>query len=104
MEENVGLDCMLSQVWNWLQEENIGIIGLWGIGGVSKTTLLRKINEDFLRTSHEFHVVLWIVVSKQVNLEKIRENIRNDWELDMMFGIIYLKTEQELHSYAQFWI
>ena len=44
----VGLDTLLEKVWSCLADKNVRIIGLYGIGGVGKTTLLKKINNKFL--------------------------------------------------------
>ena len=77
----VGLDPLLEEVWSCLDEKNVGIIGLYGIGGVGKTTLLKKINNKFLNQSHKFDVVIWVVASKEVNMEKIQEVIRKKLEI-----------------------
>ncbi|RVW34106.1 putative disease resistance protein [Vitis vinifera] len=48
-------------VWRnlWvLKDPQVGIMGLYGMGGVGKTTLLKKINNDFLTTSSDFDVVI----------------------------------------------
>lgn len=36
----VGLESMMDKVWRCITEERVGIIGLYGMGGVGKTTLL----------------------------------------------------------------
>lgn len=56
-------------------EEPVGIVGLYGMGGVGKTTLLTQINNKFLETPVSFDFVIWIVVSKDLQLEKIQEGI-----------------------------
>ena len=32
VEKTVGLDLMLAEVWKWLEDEKVGIIGLYGMG------------------------------------------------------------------------
>ena len=49
MDETVGLDSMLQNVWGCIEDQNLGIIGLYRIGGVGKTTLLYNINNEFLK-------------------------------------------------------
>ncbi|KAK9188273.1 hypothetical protein WN944_019674 [Citrus x changshan-huyou] len=73
----VGLQSQLEQVWRCLvQEPAAGIIGLYGMGGVGKTTLLTQINNKFVDNPTDFDYVIWVVVSKDLQLEKIQETIR----------------------------
>ncbi|KAK9200201.1 hypothetical protein WN944_015397 [Citrus x changshan-huyou] len=58
-----------------LTEEQVGIIGLYGMGSVGKTTLLILINNKFLDEPNYFDVVIWAVASKVVEIEKIQESI-----------------------------
>ncbi|GAY55223.1 hypothetical protein CUMW_162770 [Citrus unshiu] len=71
----VGLQSQLEQVWRCLVEESVGIIGLYGMGGVGKTTLLTHINNKFLESPTNFDCVIWVVVSKDLRLEKIQDDI-----------------------------
>ena len=64
LEKTIGLDFMFAKIWKWLEDEKVGIIGLYGMGGVGKTTLLKRINNEFLKTKLGFDVVIWVVVSK----------------------------------------
>ncbi|KAH9667645.1 putative disease resistance protein [Citrus sinensis] len=61
----VGQELLLDQVWRCItdQENNRGIIGLYGIGGVGKTTLLKQVNNNFRHQQHMFDVVIWAAVS-----------------------------------------
>ncbi|KAF8024915.1 hypothetical protein BT93_F1919 [Corymbia citriodora subsp. variegata] len=77
MDKTVGLDVPLNRVWKWLVDEKLtGVIGLYGKGGVGKTTLMKRINEKLLHANHGFEIVIWVVVSKQVNEDSIRDAIR----------------------------
>ncbi|KAI3443611.1 hypothetical protein Pfo_000276 [Paulownia fortunei] len=71
----VGLDLMLDKVRQLLKEENVGTIGIYGMGGVGKTTLLKCINNGFLTLAHDFEVVIWAAVSKDFAIEKIQQAI-----------------------------
>ncbi|XP_034696378.1 probable disease resistance protein At5g63020 [Vitis riparia] len=73
----VGLESTFDRVWRCLGEEHVGMIGLYGLGGAGKTTLLTQINNHFLKTSHNFDVVIWVVVSKTPNLDEVQNEI---WE------------------------
>ncbi|XP_024035964.1 disease resistance protein SUMM2 isoform X2 [Citrus clementina] len=71
----VGLQSQLEQVWRCIQEESVGIVGLYGMGGVGKTTLLTQINNKFLESPTNFNYVIWVVVSKDLRLENLQETI-----------------------------
>ncbi|KDO52318.1 hypothetical protein CISIN_1g048813mg, partial [Citrus sinensis] len=71
----IGLQSQLEQVWRCLVEEPAGIVGLYGMGGVGKTTLLTHINNKFLESTTNFNYVIWVVVSKDLRLENIQETI-----------------------------
>ncbi|KAJ0075181.1 hypothetical protein Patl1_34312 [Pistacia atlantica] len=43
----VGMQSLFDKVWRCLGEDQVGIIGLHGTGGVGKTTLLTQINNNF---------------------------------------------------------
>ncbi|CAN7064264.1 unnamed protein product, partial [Brassica oleracea var. botrytis] len=43
----VGQETMLERAWNRVMDDETGIMGLYGMGGVGKTTLLTQINNKF---------------------------------------------------------
>lgn len=66
---------MLETVWNHLMEDGVGIMGLYGMGGVGKTTLLKQNNNKFLENEDDFDIVIWIVVSKDLQIQNIQEEL-----------------------------
>ncbi|KAL6135616.1 hypothetical protein ACLB2K_067843 [Fragaria x ananassa] len=73
LEPTVGLDSMLDKVWSHVEDVEVGVIGLYGMGGVGKTTLLTQIHNKFQHT--DFDVAIWIVVSKDLRVEAIQNRI-----------------------------
>ncbi|CAN6706992.1 unnamed protein product [Malus baccata var. baccata] len=75
-EPTMGMRSMFDQVWRHVEDEQVGTIGLYGMGGVGKTTLLIKIHNKFaLSTSYHFDPVIWILVSKDHKLEILQDRI-----------------------------
>ncbi|XVF11225.1 hypothetical protein REPUB_Repub08aG0007900 [Reevesia pubescens] len=74
-EHTVGLESTFNKAWSSLEAENVGIIGLYGMGGVGKTTLMNKINNKFCEDPNRFDVVIWIVVSKGFYIGKVQDDI-----------------------------
>ncbi|PPS09018.1 hypothetical protein GOBAR_AA11616 [Gossypium barbadense] len=81
MENTVGLDSKVEPVWGKIEDGNVGIIGLYGIGGVGKTTLLKKINNEFSIRNHEFDSVIWITQSKATKVEEFQDIVRRKLEI-----------------------
>ncbi|CAH8383955.1 unnamed protein product [Eruca vesicaria subsp. sativa] len=71
----VGQETMLERAWNWLMDDETGIMGLYGMGGVGKTTLLTQINNKFCEAVEGFQIVIWVVVSSDLRVEKIQDDI-----------------------------
>lgn len=71
----VAMRSTLDRVWRCLTEEPVGLVGLYGMGGVGKTTLLMQINNSFLHTPNNFDFVIWELVSRDLQLEKIQASI-----------------------------
>ncbi|CAN7090874.1 unnamed protein product [Brassica rapa subsp. narinosa] len=71
----VGQEEMLETASNRLIDDNVGIMGLHGMGGVGKTTLFKKIHNKYTEISGKFHIVIWIVVSQGANITKVQEDI-----------------------------
>ncbi|TYG66109.1 hypothetical protein ES288_D06G241200v1 [Gossypium darwinii] len=75
VEQPVALESTIQKVWSCIVETDVGIIGLYGLGGVGKTTLLTKLNNKFSTTPNGFDVVIWALVSKGYNVGKIQDRI-----------------------------
>ncbi|TYH86133.1 hypothetical protein ES332_D01G021600v1 [Gossypium tomentosum] len=73
-DPTVCLESYVNQVWSCLQKEQVGIIGIYGLGGVGKTTLLNQINNKFHDTTHDYHVI-WAVASQDRPIEKVQNQI-----------------------------
>ncbi|XP_034680458.1 probable disease resistance protein At1g61310 [Vitis riparia] len=71
----VGLYSLHEKVCSCLAEDEVGILGLYGIRGVGKTTLMKKINNGLLKTRHEFDAVIWVSVSEQASVRAAQEAI-----------------------------
>ncbi|MED6197106.1 hypothetical protein PIB30_053545, partial [Stylosanthes scabra] len=66
--ETVGLDLMVDKVWKCLQNKNVGVIGLFGMGGAGKTTLMTRVHNEFGKREHKFDLILWVVSLKIATL------------------------------------
>ena len=81
LDKTVGLDSLFDHVCMQLQDDKVGSVGLYGMGGVGKTTLLTRINNEFLKTRVVFDAVIWVTASRQANVEKVQQVLFNKLEI-----------------------
>ncbi|ERN20013.1 hypothetical protein AMTR_s00071p00163330 [Amborella trichopoda] len=68
-------DKNVNKILECLSNDEFGVIGIHGMGGVGKTTLMHEINNGVLQ-NREFNRVIWITVSKEdVKITRIRKEI-----------------------------
>ncbi|XP_039118775.1 probable disease resistance protein At1g61300 isoform X2 [Dioscorea cayenensis subsp. rotundata] len=82
-----GISSKLDTVYTCLADETVGMVGIWGMGGVGKTTLLRKIYQSLLDDANmRFDHVLFIEASQNIQLERLREEIAKKLKLASSAG------------------
>ncbi|GAV81492.1 NB-ARC domain-containing protein [Cephalotus follicularis] len=62
-DSTVGLEPSFERAWCCLQDEQEGVVGIYGVGGVGKTTLLTQLNNKLHDMQIGFDAVIWILVS-----------------------------------------
>ncbi|CAA7055705.1 unnamed protein product [Microthlaspi erraticum] len=75
IQTTVGLDFMVEKAWNSIMNGERKTLGLYGMGGVGKTTLLARINNKFVEAVNGFDIVIWVVVSKDLQIGSIQNQI-----------------------------
>ncbi|KAK1261226.1 Disease resistance protein [Acorus gramineus] len=65
---------MMDEILKLLSDDRIRKIGIWGMGGVGKTTLVRTLNNKLEDSSSPqlFDIVIWITVSKGTDVKTIQ--------------------------------
>lgn len=84
----VSQEKLLDTTWARLMDENVGTLGIYGRGGVGKTTLLTKIKNKFLE-ARDAGLVIFVVVGLE-EVESIQEEISK--RLGLQWGI---ETKEE---------
>ncbi|PHT39952.1 hypothetical protein CQW23_18806 [Capsicum baccatum] len=71
----------LNKILRLLEDDKVCIIGVWGPGGVGKTTLVKNLNNELLKTNVSssklsFGVVVWVMVPKSpIGVRRIQAQI-----------------------------
>ncbi|KAF2594678.1 hypothetical protein F2Q70_00042694 [Brassica cretica] len=82
IQTTVGLDSMIGKAWDSIMKPERRTLGIYGMGGVGKTTLLATINNKFDEEVNEFDVVIWVVVSKDLQYKGIHDQILRRLRVD----------------------
>ncbi|TYH74552.1 hypothetical protein ES332_D05G406700v1 [Gossypium tomentosum] len=56
------------------EAEEVSKIGVWGMGGVGKSTIMKHIHNDLLK-EQRFERVVWVTISKEFNIVKLQNDI-----------------------------
>ncbi|EOY12658.1 LRR and NB-ARC domains-containing disease resistance protein, putative [Theobroma cacao] len=64
-----------TRIWEYLMGDGVPMIGVCGMGGIGKTTLMKYINDQLLKETEKFDIVIWITVSKELNIFKLQNDI-----------------------------
>lgn len=70
----IGQSEVVLEVKHLIEGENVCIIGIYGPGGIGKTTLLYTINNDVEEASG-FDIVIFVVVTQTVNIINVQTTI-----------------------------
>ncbi|GKV49470.1 hypothetical protein SLEP1_g56220 [Rubroshorea leprosula] len=62
------------EIWGYLMGNEVGMIGVCGIGGVGKTTIVKHINNALL-SNGRFQKVIWVTVSYPLNVLELQKKI-----------------------------
>ncbi|RWR90795.1 putative disease resistance protein isoform X1 [Cinnamomum micranthum f. kanehirae] len=61
----------LQKIEECLMDDEVGKIGVYGMGGVGKTTIMTHIHNKF-KNAGTFNCVIWVTVSKESDLEELQ--------------------------------
>ncbi|XP_052479669.1 disease resistance protein RFL1-like [Gossypium raimondii] len=67
-----GRKVCMEEIWKCLMDDEVGKIGVWGMGGVGKTSIMKLINNQRLQEREKFDIVIWITASKEMSIAKLQ--------------------------------
>ncbi|KAL5548242.1 hypothetical protein UlMin_003473 [Ulmus minor] len=85
IEDQTAASRTLAEVMKILDDDSFRRIGVWGMGGVGKTTLVKSLNNKLKSTSlmQPFSIVIWATVSKDLDLKRVQSQIAERLNLEV---------------------
>ncbi|XP_022717005.1 LOW QUALITY PROTEIN: probable disease resistance protein At4g27220 [Durio zibethinus] len=74
------------RIWEYLMGDEVGMIGVCGMGGIGKTTIMKHINNQLLKESEQFEKVIWVTISKELNIFQLQEDIADSLKQSLPKG------------------
>ncbi|CAL5036156.1 unnamed protein product [Urochloa decumbens] len=72
MKQQLSRDVLLQEAMHYIKDDPVEVIGIWGLGGVGKTHLLKGINNS---VGSLFDSVIFVTASKECSVGKIQAQI-----------------------------
>ncbi|GKV51091.1 hypothetical protein SLEP1_g57767 [Rubroshorea leprosula] len=73
-ENMMGKVDVKEKIWGYLRGSE-GMIGVCGIGGIGKTTIMKHIHNELLNEANGFEKVIWVTVSHPLNVVRLQGDI-----------------------------
>ncbi|KAJ6966516.1 hypothetical protein NC652_004158 [Populus alba x Populus x berolinensis] len=70
-------------IWSWLMKDDVLRVGIYGMGGVGKTSLATQIHNQLLQRPSSFNYVFWVTVSQNFTISKLQYRIAKAINLDL---------------------
>ncbi|GLT32763.1 hypothetical protein SLA2020_074060 [Shorea laevis] len=69
-----GSDAVRAKILAWLKGAEVTKLGVWGMGGVGKTTIMMHVHNELLKEG-KFNEVIWVTVSQNFDIYNLQEQI-----------------------------
>ncbi|KAJ9671355.1 hypothetical protein PVL29_025176 [Vitis rotundifolia] len=73
---------ILENIWTCLEKGEIQSIGVWGMGGIGKTTVVTHIYNRLLENGSTFGQVYWVTVSQESSTRDLQDDIAKKLNID----------------------
>nr|KYP58826.1 putative disease resistance protein At4g27220 family [Cajanus cajan] len=73
----------VGKIWDWLMNDGVLIIGVYGMGGVGKTSMLMHIHNMLLKSVTNFDNVFWVTLSQSSSIHKLQCDVAKIVGLDI---------------------
>ncbi|KAI9377007.1 hypothetical protein POPTR_019G014312v4 [Populus trichocarpa] len=82
-------------IWSLLMDDEVPTIGIYGMGGVGKTIILKHIHNELLQRPDIYDHVWWVTVSQDFNINRLQNLIATQLHLNLS------REDDDLHRAAK---
>ncbi|KAF3453531.1 hypothetical protein FNV43_RR03971 [Rhamnella rubrinervis] len=100
MEGQITASRTLAQLMRMLDDNKLHRIGVWGMGGVGKTTIVKSLNNKLKSTCsmQPFSIVIWATVSKELDMKRVQKQIAERLNLEVKMEESMERTANRLYQ------
>ncbi|TYI07692.1 hypothetical protein ES332_A10G244200v1 [Gossypium tomentosum] len=80
--EVVGVTNVREEIYQYLMGDAVESIGVWGMGGIGKTTIMKDVHNRLLEES-KFRKLIWVTVSQVFDIRKLQKDIASQLERNL---------------------
>ncbi|KAI7989968.1 putative disease resistance protein [Camellia lanceoleosa] len=73
----------MENVWKHVMDDEVRRIGIFEMGGIGKTTIMHHINNELLNEACNFDDVIWVTMSKALNIRNLQRQIAKALNFDL---------------------
>ncbi|XP_031376375.1 disease resistance protein At4g27190-like [Punica granatum] len=89
---------MLRRLAEFVKDNSVNRVAVWGTGGVGKTTLVKNFNNKFeFLLTELFDIVIWVTVSRDMDLAQVQAQIAERLNLEFYAGESMHRRANRLH-------
>ncbi|KAG8502346.1 hypothetical protein CXB51_000295 [Gossypium anomalum] len=85
LEHLVGETAVIADIWKHLMSDEIGMVGVCGMGGIGKTTIMKHIHNQLLEETKSkplFEKIIWVTVSQDFNITRLQQDIADAMNIE----------------------
>ncbi|GMN68784.1 hypothetical protein TIFTF001_037835 [Ficus carica] len=72
----------MEEIWALLMDDEVRKIGVYGMGGMGKTTLMKQISNRLLERKEKFDSVIWVTASQASSIIKLQHDVASEIKFD----------------------
>ncbi|XP_021761881.1 disease resistance protein RPS2-like [Chenopodium quinoa] len=73
----------VDKIRGWLKDDEITAIGIYGMGGIGKTTLAKELHTRLTSSSADRHAIAWVSVELDFTVYQLQQKIAGAFGLDL---------------------